>query len=697
MGDEAAPPIIIPTNYGRIDEFDDISKDWIQYTERLNHYCIANNIESMEKQRAILLSACGKKTYKLMRNLEVEPEKDNELQDLLRKYPQVFKEGLGTLKGNKARIYVDKDATPKYFKARPVPYALKEKIEKELDRLQKGRNIEKVEFSEWAASIVPIVKPDKSVRMCGDYKVTINQVSKLDNYPIPKTDDLYATLSGGQAFSKLDLSQAYQQIVLDEESRKYVTINTHNGLYQYNRLPFGVSSAPGIFQRTMENLLQGIPRVVVRVDDIIITGSSKSEHLNNLETVLRKIQESGMRLNKDKCVFLAPEVVYLSQRIDQYGIYPVENKFKAITEAPEPKNVTELKSYLGMLNYYNRFLPDLSSKLAPIHELLKKEKQWEWDKSQQEAFELSKTLLKSSKVLVHYDPNKDIFLSCDASTYGIGTVLSHKMEDGCDRPVEYVSCTLAPAERNYSFLEKEGLAVIFALKKFHQYLFDRKLTIYTDHKPLIGLFNENKCIPPMSAARIQRWALTLSAYEYKIVYKEGKKNSIADALSRLPLNRVGKTEVPAEMIMLMDHMDSTPVTAQQIKAWTRKDPILGQITNYVLKGCPNYRDINDVMKPYFSGKTELSVFDSCLLWRNRVVIPNHGREIILQELHEGHQGISRMKVLARGYVLWPNMDAEIEQTVRACHKCQVNRHAPPEAPMHPWEWPSNSWSRIHMD
>ncbi|CAC5416660.1 Uncharacterized protein K02A2.6 [Mytilus coruscus] len=426
----------------------------------------------------------------------------------------------------------------------------------------------------------------------------------------------------------------------------------------------------------MENLLQGIPRVVVRVDDILITGSSKSEHLNNLETVLGKIQESGMRLNKEKCVFLAPEVVYLAHRIDQYGKYPVESKVKAITEAPEPKNVTELKSYLGMLNYYNRFLPDLSSNLAPLHGLLKKQKQWEWDKSQREAFELSKTLLKSSKVLVHYDPNKDIILSCDASPYGIGAVLSHKMEDGCDRPVGYVSRTLAPAERNYSVLEK--------------------FTIYTDHKPLIGLFNENKCIPPMAAARIQRWALTLSAYEYKIVYKEGKKNSNADALSRLPLNREGKTEVPAEMIMLMDHMDSTPVTAQQIKAWTRKDPILGQITNYVLKGWPNYRD-NDEMKSYFSRKTELSVFDSCLLWGNRVVIPNPGRKIILQELHEGHQGISRMKVLARDYVWWPNMDAEIEQTVRACHKCQVNRHAPPEAPMHPWEWPSKPWSRIHID
>ncbi|CAC5416981.1 unnamed protein product [Mytilus coruscus] len=348
-----------------------------------------------------------------------ETKNDKELQDLLRKYPRVFKEGrLGTLKGTKARIYVNRDATPKYFNARPVPYALKEKIERELD-------------------------------------------------------------SGGQAFSKLDLSQAYQQIVLDEESRKYVTINTHKGLYQYNRLSFGVSSAPGIFQRTIENLLQGIPTVVVRVDDILVTGGSKSEHLDILETVLSKLQES------------APEVVYLGHRIDQHGIYPVERKVKAITEAPEPKHDTELKYYLGMINYYNRFLQDLSSKLAPLHELLQKQKEWKWDKPQQEAFELSKTLLKSSKVLVHYDPTKEIILLCDASPYGIGPVLSHRMEDGCDRPVGYISRTLAPAERNYSVLEKDGLAIIFALKKFHQYLFDRKFTIYTDDKPLIGLFNEN--------------------------------------------------------------------------------------------------------------------------------------------------------------------------------------------------------------
>ncbi|CAC5401677.1 unnamed protein product [Mytilus coruscus] len=274
-----------------------------------------------------------------------------------------------------------------------------------------------------------------------------------------------------------------------------------------------------------------------------------------------------MRLNKDKCIFLVPEVVYLGHRIDQHGIYPVESKVKAFTEAPEPKNVKIVKILFRNAKLLQLISARFIFKLAPLHELLQKQKEWKWDKPQQEAFELTKTLLKSSKVLVHYDPNKEIILSCDASPYGIGAVLSHRMEDGCDRPVGYISRTLTPAERNYSVLEKEGLAIIFALKKFHQYLFDRKFTIYTDHKPLIGLFIENKPIPPMAAARLQRWALTLSAYEYSIVYKEGKNNANADALSRLPFTcktEETKTEVPGEMILLTERMDLTPVTSRQI-------------------------------------------------------------------------------------------------------------------------------------
>ena len=417
------------------------------------------------------------------------------VQNVLSKYPDVFMEGLGTLKGVKAKIYVDQDAEPKYIKARSVPYALKTNVELELERLEREGIISPVEFSEWAAPIVPVAKPNGTVRICGDYKLTVNQVSKLDNYPIPKTEDLLATLGGGEKFTKLDMSQAYQQMTLDEESRKFTTITTHKGLFQYNRLPFGVSSAPGIFQRTMENLLQGIPRVIVRMDDILISGKDDNNHIANLEAVLKKLSEAGLRLRKEKCFFMVPEVTYCGYVINGRGIKPVEAKVDAIQNAPVPENVTQLRAFLGMLNYYHRFLPDIATVLEPLHKLLRQGTKWCWKIEQQVAFDKSKKLLQSANLLVHFQPDLELILASDASDYGVGAVLSHQMADGTERPIGYVSRSLNTAERGYSTIEKEALAIIFGVKKFNQFLYGQKFTTQTDHKPLEGLFNEKKGVP----------------------------------------------------------------------------------------------------------------------------------------------------------------------------------------------------------
>ena len=182
------------------------------------------------------------------------------LREVLGAFPEVFEEGLGTLTGFKAKIHLNADAHPKFFRAWSVPFAYRQEVEKELQRLQDEGNIEPVQVSEWAAPIVPVLKSNKTVRICGDFRLTVNPASKLDNYPIPKISDLFVKLKGGKIFTKLDLSQAYQQIQLDDESQQYVVINTHKGLFKYKRLPYGVSSAPGIFQRVIDDLLQGIDR-----------------------------------------------------------------------------------------------------------------------------------------------------------------------------------------------------------------------------------------------------------------------------------------------------------------------------------------------------------------------------------------------------------------------------------------------------
>ena len=216
---------------------------------------------------------------------------------------------------------------------------------------------------------------------------------------------------------------------------------------------------------------------------------------------------------------------------------------KAIQDAPAPTNVTELKSFLGMVNFYGKFLPNLSSTLEPLHELLRKGTRWVWRSRQQEAYDTAKALLQSSQVIVHYDPEKELLLSCDASPYGVGAVLAHKMNDGSERPIAYASRTLSKPERGYSQLDKEALAILFAVKKFHQFLYGRHFVVYTDHKPLLGLLNPDKATPTMASSKMQRWALTLLAYEYELIYRPGNQNGNADSLSRLPL-----PDVPASTV-----------------------------------------------------------------------------------------------------------------------------------------------------
>ncbi|KAL0160115.1 hypothetical protein M9458_043840, partial [Cirrhinus mrigala] len=280
------------------------------------------------------------------------------LQGILQRHEEVFKEELGTLKGMTVTIHVKPGSMPKFFRPRSVPFAKRSKVEAEINRLVNENIITPVKYSEWAAPVVPILKPDWSVRLCGDYKLTIYQASPLEQYPIPRLEDLFTTLSGGLSFSKLDMSHAYQQIVMDENSKQYLNINTHKGMFTYNQLPFGVASAPAIFQRTMEGLRRGLTHVAVYLDDILVAGVTEEEHLQTLDVVLTRLQDAGLRLKRNKCEFLQKEVRYLGHLVDAQGLHPLKDKVQAVTEAPCPTNVTELKAYLGLLNYYNKFLPN---------------------------------------------------------------------------------------------------------------------------------------------------------------------------------------------------------------------------------------------------------------------------------------------------------------------------------------------------
>ena len=395
-----------------------------------------------------------------------------------------------------------------------------------------------------------------------------------------------------------------------------------------------------------------------------------------------RLSETGQRLKAVKCQFMKPVLECLGHRVDADGFHLVEAKVKAIQKAPAPKNPTELMSFLGMLNFYGKFIPNLSSILEPLHSLLRKDVVWKWKVEQQEAFDKDKNQLQSSDVLVHYDPEKEMVVSCDASPYGVGAVLSHVMEDGSERPVAYTSRTLSTAERNYGHLDKEALAVVFAVKKFHQFLYGRCFKIYTDHKPLLGLLHPEKDTPLMASSRMQRWALTLLAYEYELLYRPGNENGNADGLSRIPILDVpGSTSVPGDLVHLLETINTCQEDATKIKLRTALDPVLSQVLQFVLQGWPT--EVEEALKPYIIRREELSVHAGCLLWGTRVIVPPQGREEVLNILHDSHPGIVKMKSLARSHEWWPKMDTNLEEKVKSCATCQNHQKTPPRSPLHP--------------
>ena len=278
--------------------------------ERIEQYFIAEIKDN--KQLAVMLSLMGNKTYGLLRNLAAPA---------------------------KARLALKEGSQPKFCKARPVPYAMKPKVEVELKRLEKEGILRKVKFSDWATPIVPVAKSNGAVRICGDPQL------QTEEYPLPRIDDIFAKLTGRQKFTKIDLRQAYHQMEVEEESQEYLTINTHQGLYRYNRLVFGITSAPAIWQRSRDQILEGVERTSC-ILDMIIRGKDDKEHLENLEGVLKRLQANGLRASREKCEFFQTKITYCGHEVDWHGLHK-----------------TQLRSFLGLVNYYHKFLPNLATTL----------------------------------------------------------------------------------------------------------------------------------------------------------------------------------------------------------------------------------------------------------------------------------------------------------------------------------------------
>lgn len=625
---------------------------------------------------------------------------NSDLEQIISKHKVVLNTGLGHCSKIKAHIQLKPDAHPKFFKSRTIPFAYMDAIRDEIQRNLSAGIIESIDTSDWAAPIVPVKKPNGKIRICGDFKVTLNPQMWVDQYPIPTIDELLARLDNGVKFTKLDLSDAYLQIELDEDSKKLVVINTPIGLFRYNRMPFGIANAPAIFQKLIDQIIGGIPNTVAYLDDILITGKTTADHLQTLDTVLGRLAEFGLTCNPSKCSFFKDEVTYLGFIIDRYGKRPDSTRVDAIIRMPVPQNIKQLEAFIGKVNYYGNFIENFSTKCKVLNTLRQSNVDWHWTTQCQQAFESLLNEISSATILVHFDQKLPLILSTDASQYGIGAVLAHRYSDTSEQPIAHASRTLTKAEQNYSQIEKEALSIIFGIKKFHQYLAGRQFELVTDHKPLLTIFNPTKPLPVTTLNRLQRWAIFLMGYTYTIQYKSTNHHSNADALSRLPVpdDHSFVDDDTLTINFIQNELEANwPVTATEIATATGQDKLLVVVRKFSTTEWPQKVDLTQKgIRSYFNTRYSLSVVNGCLMRDIQVVIPTSLRHKVLRKLHDTHLGVVKMKQLARSHCWWPEINKDIEQLVRTCTSCSQIQSMPKQE-FKSWDEPTNSWSRVHID
>ncbi|XP_062708108.1 uncharacterized protein K02A2.6-like [Aedes albopictus] len=672
---------------------------------RLNLYVVAGESDSLfgrewisQFVEQINLNRLFSEPINSINSSELTADQTTRLSSLLDGFADVFSDVPGKLVGPPAKVHLKSDVSPVFVKARDVPHALRERYAAEIDKKLASGFFEKVDCSEWSSQTHIVVKKNGDLRITGNYKPTVNPRMIVDEHPIPKIETIFNKMNGATVFCHLDVTDAYTHLPIDEEFSHILTLNTAtHGLIRPTRAVYGAANIPAIWQRRMESIFQGLDNVVVSFyDDIIVFAKDFESLLQALTVILDRLRLHGLRLNRSKCVFAASSLDCLGHKIDRHGLHKSDKHVEAIRDAPRPTTPEELQLFLGKATYYNAFIPNLSERARSLRDMLLADA-FEWTPQASKAYLDLKEVLTSPQVLMQYDPSLPLVLATDASKTGLGAVLSHRLSNGLERPIAYASTTMSSTEQRYPQIDKEALAIVWAVKKFFHYLYARKFTLITDHKPLSQILHPEKSLPALCISRMANYADYLAHFDFDIVYKPTKQHTNADYCSRIPTRETfGINSLKAQEGGNVDDFEGfalhqiqqLPVRAEHIARETRKDGHLGKLVQLLETG----RDLSQC--GYKSPEDKYTLAANCLHFEHRVVIPLSLRQPILNDLHVAHLGVVKMKSLARSFVYWPGIDSDIE---RACSECARHAPAPPTFSRHHWEYPKGPWERIHID
>lgn len=608
---------------------------------------------------------------------------DTEINPVLMEYSDLFSHKETPVNvANLTPAVINTDSPPIKQRSYRLPYSKRRIVEDCIEQMLQD-NIIRPSESPWCSPVVIVPKRDGTNRFCVDYR-KLNAVTQKDAHPLPYIQDIFDQVQGARIFSSLDLKSGYWQVPMSEKSIPLTAFTCHLGLFEFVRMPFGLTNAPAIFQRAMNRVLSGlIGRIcMVYIDDVIIFSRSVEEHVTHLRAVFDRFREAGLQLKPSKCNFALRKIELLGYEVSEAGISPLRKRVEAILDLKPPPDAKAVRSFLGMAGYYRTSVPNFAEVALPLTELTKPRQPFYWGPEQQRSFDKLKTALTQAPILAHPNPAKDYILYTDASNTCIGAILVQKDDEGVERVISYLSHKLSGAQLRWPIIEKEAYAIIYALKKFHAYLWAAKLEVHTDHKPLLSLFQGE-----VKNSKIMRWSVIIAQYGPRILYHKGALNIRADTLSRIAsVSPAVPLELPVEVpdVWKTDGIDVKELQLNQQKQFSDEIIEANQGTDetrYVISNGLLYT----MAEPYRHAGRYM-----------RLLLPQQYRKKVIDRCHAevAHSAMGKTLARIQEHYVWPGMRAIVKEYISKCVRCNTltppNPKMPrgviptPPAPFHTW-------------